>query len=170
MDSGIPRPSADCRARSSTACKEYAMRFARCFATLAPALLLAASTGVNAGDGMTVTINNNTTSNLLVNVYDLNTSPPTQVMSGESINSFATVSVSLAADGSGRDICAGRRRPSATTCAAAATRTSRISATATPCMSTPTRIAAASNGSFPSGICSAFASLLRIANPGWLAG
>ncbi len=78
------------------------MRFARCFATLAPALLLAASTGVNAGDGMTVTINNNTTSNLLVNVYDLNTSPPTQVMSGESINSFATVSVSLAADGSGR--------------------------------------------------------------------
>ena len=30
------------------------MRFARCFATLAPALLLAASTGVNAGDGMTV--------------------------------------------------------------------------------------------------------------------
>jgi hypothetical protein len=78
------------------------MRFDRLFASFAPALLLAASAAVIAGDGMTVTINNNTTSNLLVNVYDLNTNPPQQLLSGESISSFASVSVSLSADGSGR--------------------------------------------------------------------
>jgi hypothetical protein len=52
-------------------------------------------------DGVNVTINNNTTRNLLVTVYDLNGSPPARVLSSETINGFASMSILIVADASG---------------------------------------------------------------------
>jgi hypothetical protein len=54
------------------------------------------------GDGMNVTINNNTAHNLLVTVYDLNSNPIQQVASSQTINGFASISVTLTRDASGR--------------------------------------------------------------------
>jgi hypothetical protein len=53
------------------------------------------------GEGLHITISNNTTNNLVMTVYDLNADPVVRVLSSETINGFATVSVSIAADGSG---------------------------------------------------------------------
>jgi hypothetical protein len=69
---------------------------------LAYSLLLLGGASVLAGAGMTININNNTTRKLLVTVYDLNTNPAQQVLASESINGFASVSVSIAADESGQ--------------------------------------------------------------------
>jgi hypothetical protein len=63
-------------------------------------LFMAASAAL-AGDGLTITINNNTTGNLLVTVYDRNAQPPQRVLSGEVINGFASIKISIAADDSG---------------------------------------------------------------------
>jgi hypothetical protein len=55
------------------------------------------------GDGaVTITIDNNTTKNLLVTVYDLNARPAQRVLSSATINSFASVTVMIAADDSGQ--------------------------------------------------------------------
>jgi hypothetical protein len=54
------------------------------------------------GGGLTVTLNNGTTNNLLVTVYDLNVSPPQRVLSGEVINGNASITVSISPDASGR--------------------------------------------------------------------
>ena len=51
---------------------------------------------------MSITIDNNTTKNLLVTVYDLNINPARQVVSSATINGFASISVMIAADDSGR--------------------------------------------------------------------
>jgi hypothetical protein len=54
------------------------------------------------GDGgLTVTISNDSTSNLLVTVYDLNTDPAQKILASQVINGFAAVSVSVTADDSG---------------------------------------------------------------------
>jgi hypothetical protein len=55
-----------------------------------------------AGDGgLTITISNDSTSNLLVTVYDLNTDPAQKILASQVVNGFATVSVSVTADDSG---------------------------------------------------------------------
>jgi len=64
-------------------------------------LLLGAGTAALAGDGLTITLNNNTTGNLLVTVYDMNAQPPQKVISGAVINGFASIRISIAADDSG---------------------------------------------------------------------
>jgi hypothetical protein len=71
-------------------------------ALLLGSLLLTGSSPVLGGDAMSVTISNNTSTNLIVSVYDLNTRPVQQLLSGETVNGFATVSVSLTVDGTGR--------------------------------------------------------------------
>jgi hypothetical protein len=71
---------------------------ARVAKPFAYSFLLLGGAAVLAGAGMTITINNNTTRKLLVTVYDLNTNPAQQVLASESINGFASVSVSIAAD------------------------------------------------------------------------
>ncbi len=69
---------------------------------IAASVLCLGSTTVFGGDGLTITINNNTTSSLLVSVYDRNVSPPQKVLSSEVVNGFASISVSITADDRGR--------------------------------------------------------------------
>jgi hypothetical protein len=78
------------------------MRTKRGFAiALAVALLPCGSPAVFGDTGMTININNNTTTGLLVTVYDRNSNPAEKVLSGEKINSFAKISVSITPDESG---------------------------------------------------------------------
>jgi hypothetical protein len=69
---------------------------------LACLLWFVAGTAALAGDGLSITLNNNTTGNLLVTVYDRNAQPPQKVLSGQVINGFASIKISIAADDSGR--------------------------------------------------------------------
>lgn len=63
--------------------------------------LLVLGSASSFGDGMSITINNNTTKNLIVTVYDLNTHPAQQIVSNATINGFASISVMVGADASG---------------------------------------------------------------------
>ena len=65
-------------------------------------LLIVMSASAFGGDGLSITINNNTTENLLVTVYDLNASPAVRVLSDQTINGFASLSVTIVADDSGQ--------------------------------------------------------------------
>ena len=68
-----------------------------------PAFLLLLSGGsALGGDGVNVTISNNTTSELRVTVYDLNTQPARSVVSNYTINGFGSIMVALAPDDSGQ--------------------------------------------------------------------
>ncbi len=69
--------------------------------SLAGLLLCLASASAYA-QGLTITISNDSTSNILVTVYDLNTYPVQRLLSNRLMNGFATVSVSLAPDSSGQ--------------------------------------------------------------------
>jgi hypothetical protein len=64
-------------------------------------LLLLSVTPAFGDGGMTITINNNTTRNLLVTVYDRNTHPAQKIVSNQTINGFASISVTVATDESG---------------------------------------------------------------------
>jgi hypothetical protein len=66
---------------------------------LASWLICASASGGD--DVLTVTINNNTSDNLLVTVYDQNTSPAQRVLSTTPIYGNASLSVSISPDGSG---------------------------------------------------------------------
>jgi hypothetical protein len=55
-----------------------------------------------AGDGIVVTISNDTTKELRVTVYDLNTNPILRVVSSQTINAFASISITITADDSGQ--------------------------------------------------------------------
>src|ERR1700759_2984233 len=52
-------------------------------------------------DGLMITINNDSSDNLYVTVYDRSSSPPQEVLSRTAIYGNASLSVSIAADGSG---------------------------------------------------------------------
>jgi hypothetical protein len=64
-------------------------------------LLVFGSVSAIGGSGMTIAIDNNTTKDLLVTVYDLNTGSVQKVLSSEKINSFASISVTINPDESG---------------------------------------------------------------------
>ena len=51
-------------------------------------------------DNLTITINNDTTSNLLVTVYDMNAQPALKVLSSIPINGNASITVSISPDAS----------------------------------------------------------------------
>ena len=75
----------------------------RAFNRLSLACLLLCLTSASAyADGLTITISNDTTSNIFVTVYDLNTSPVQKLLSRQLMNGFATVSVSAAVDSTGQ--------------------------------------------------------------------
>jgi hypothetical protein len=74
----------------------------RSMITLAYTLLVFGSASATGGSGMTIVINNNTTSDLLVTAYDLNTSSVQKILSSAKINSFASISVTINPDESGR--------------------------------------------------------------------
>ncbi|MGO9987311.1 MAG: hypothetical protein ACLPSY_00900 [Steroidobacteraceae bacterium] len=69
--------------------------------TLAGLLLCLASASAHA-QGLTITIKNDTTSNIFVTVYDLNTNPVQKLLSNQLMNGFATVTVPLTSDSSGQ--------------------------------------------------------------------
>ena len=64
-------------------------------------LFITLSVSAVGGEGLSVSINNNTTDDLLVTVYDLNRNPAVRVMSEQMINGFASLSVIVVADDSG---------------------------------------------------------------------
>ena len=53
------------------------------------------------GEGLSVSINNDTTDDLLVTVYDMTTNPSIRVMSDQTINGFASLSVIIGSDALG---------------------------------------------------------------------
>ncbi len=63
---------------------------------------LICSSASGGDDVLTITINNNTSDNLLVTVYDQNMSPAQRVLSTTAIYGNASISVSISPDGSGR--------------------------------------------------------------------
>ena len=65
-------------------------------------LFLLGSASVFGGDGLTITINNDTTDNLIVTVYDQNTSPPQKVLASKEIYGSASISVAISPDDSGK--------------------------------------------------------------------
>jgi len=62
---------------------------------------LICSSASGGDDVLTITINNNTSDNLLVTVYDQNTRPAQQVLSSTAIYGNASMTVSISPDGSG---------------------------------------------------------------------
>jgi hypothetical protein len=69
---------------------------------MAATLLLAVrSLSALAASGMTITINNTTTRDLLVTANDLNAGPVQKVLSSEKINSFASIAIAINPDESG---------------------------------------------------------------------
>jgi hypothetical protein len=70
--------------------------------TLALVLLFLGGASAFGGDAVTITINNNTTDVLLVTVNDLNTDPVRRVLSSRTINSFSSITITIAADDSGQ--------------------------------------------------------------------
>jgi hypothetical protein len=73
----------------------------RSIVTAATLLLAVAGVSAVGGSGMTITVNNNTTSDLLVTAYDLNAGTAQKVLSNEKINSFASIVVPINPDESG---------------------------------------------------------------------
>ncbi len=59
------------------------------------------SSAVGGDDVLMITVNNDSSDNLLVTVYDQNTSPPQRVLSTTAIYSNASISVSISPDGTG---------------------------------------------------------------------
>jgi len=74
----------------------------RPIAWLLQLLLVLGSASALGGDGMTITINNNTTTALLVTIYDMNTLPAQKLLSSESVNGFASITVTIDPDASGQ--------------------------------------------------------------------
>jgi len=70
--------------------------------TLAYVLFFLSSTSVFGQGGLTITISNDTTTNILVTVYDLNANPAQRILSGQLMNGFATISVTVTPDSSGQ--------------------------------------------------------------------
>jgi hypothetical protein len=62
---------------------------------------LSGSSARGGDDVLTITIDNNSSDNLLVTVYDQNTTPPQRVLSTTEIYGSASISVSISPDASG---------------------------------------------------------------------
>jgi hypothetical protein len=62
---------------------------------------LICSSASGGGDVLTITINNNTSDNLLVTVYDQNRNPAQRVLSSTAIYGNASIPVAISPDGSG---------------------------------------------------------------------
>ena len=76
--------------------------FNRLAIAFALGLFFCGSAAVSGGDGLTITINNDSTNNLLVTVYDRNANPPLKVLAGKIIYGSASISVAISPDDSGK--------------------------------------------------------------------
>jgi hypothetical protein len=65
------------------------------------ACLLLIGHAAHAGDTVGIIITNDDTDDVLVTVYDMNTSPPDKLLDGQLINGFASVPISVAAGAGG---------------------------------------------------------------------
>jgi hypothetical protein len=65
------------------------------------ATLLLQSAAARADDKVAITLTNDNTDGVYVTVYDMNTSPPSKLLSHQEIEGFASVPLSIAADASG---------------------------------------------------------------------
>lgn len=70
-------------------------------AVIAALLLTWAGARAMADDRVPITITNNGTDDIIVTVRDMNTSPPTKILSQQRINGFASVPVAVIADAAG---------------------------------------------------------------------
>jgi hypothetical protein len=66
-----------------------------------PSLFLCMGNASVFGDGLTITVRNDTTENLILTVYDRNVRPPQKVLSGTVVLGSASIPVSISADSSG---------------------------------------------------------------------
>ena len=76
--------------------------YAKTVSAMVLGAMLCAGGAALAGDGVTVTILNDTPDALSVTIYDRNVRPAQAVVSSEVINGNASLSVSVTADASGR--------------------------------------------------------------------
>jgi hypothetical protein len=76
--------------------------FHRMSITLCYLFLALSSTSAVGGEGLMVTISNDSSENIYVTAYDRNTNPPQMVLSSRPIYSSASIPVTLTADASGR--------------------------------------------------------------------
>jgi hypothetical protein len=76
------------------------MRMANRLVLIVVTAVLVSAQGISGG--LTVTLSNGTTNNVLVTAYDLNATSRQRILSGELINGNASIPVSLSADASGR--------------------------------------------------------------------
>jgi hypothetical protein len=74
-------------------------RFAIAFAH---GLFFLCSASAFGGDGLMITINNDSTDNLIVTVYDQNTNPPQKILSAKEIYGSASISVAISPDDLGK--------------------------------------------------------------------
>jgi hypothetical protein len=65
-------------------------------------LCISASASVFAGDGLTITLNNDSSDNILVTAYDQGKSPPSQILAGTPLYGSASLTVSLSVGSHGR--------------------------------------------------------------------
>jgi hypothetical protein len=65
-------------------------------------ICLSNSAGVFAGDGLTITINNDSSDNILVTVYDQGSQPPRKILAGTAVYGSASLTVSIAVGSRGR--------------------------------------------------------------------
>jgi len=75
--------------------------FNRLTIALAYVLFCMSGTAVYGDDGLTITLQNDTTDSVIVTAYDRNTSPPQMVLSSEVVLGSAAIPVSISADYSG---------------------------------------------------------------------
>ncbi len=69
--------------------------------TILGALLLLSIAPAFGDDGMSITISNDTTRNIRVTVFDQNAHPAQKIVSNQTINGFASISVTVSTDDSG---------------------------------------------------------------------
>jgi hypothetical protein len=65
-------------------------------------LCCARGTAVLAGDGLTITLNNDSSDNILVTAYDQSGTPPRKILAGTAVYGSASITVVIAANSHGR--------------------------------------------------------------------
>ncbi len=63
---------------------------------------LSNASAIGGGEGLTITLSNDTSDNIYVTAYDLNASPPQMVLSNRPIYGSASITLTITPDGSGQ--------------------------------------------------------------------
>ena len=79
----------------------HASRWFRPASLCCAAALLLQVGAVRADDKVSITLTNDNTDAVYITVYDMNTSPPSKLLSHEKVEGFASIPLAIAADASG---------------------------------------------------------------------